>query len=186
MKLHIKEVNSVQDRQAFKQIVDFNYEWWGCPNGQYSYDEVEEYYLRSCEPLKSALQTVNTQQNIVVDKVERVNISTPRLPLTYGAFTEVGELAGSFQIAMADDIMTRPDVYPWVVNVFTVPEFRGYGVCRAMMESLSQIMASYGSAMTTLYLHTTHGNLYEKFGWEYVEDIKYGGVAEKLYRFTLN
>ena len=63
----------------------------------------------------------------------------------------------------------RPDLYPWLIDVFVAEPFRGRGVGRALLETVPENARNAG--LTELYLYTTHAGLYEKFGWTYVGEV---------------
>lgn len=108
-----------------------------------------------------------------------------RLPQTYGLFLD-GELIGMYQFVY-DDLMARPDVYPWLANVYIDEDHRGRGFGRLLMENIKNT-ALENTAFDTLYLYTEHSGLYEKFGWEFVENIDTfieGKRIQRLYALRL-
>ena len=110
--------------------------WWGEAGG-YSPEQVRAYLLHAaCEN---------------------------RIPQTYAAY-HGGLLAGIYHIAM-EDLFVRPDLYPWLCNVYVSPSHRGCGIGRALLQSVPGAMRSLG--IERLHLYTTHESLYEKFGWTY-------------------
>ena len=64
-----------------------------------------------------------------------------------------------------EDLFVRPDLYPWLCNVYVSPAHRGCGIGRALLQSVPGAMRSLG--IERLHLYTTHESLYEKFGWTY-------------------
>lgn len=74
-----------------------------------------------------------------------------------------------YQISMTD-IDVRPDIYPWLINVFVSERFRGHGILRQIIKSLHKNMDDL--KLDTIYLFTEHENLYEKFGFEFIESFK--------------
>lgn len=110
--------------------------WWGEAGG-YSPEQVRAYLLHAaCEN---------------------------RIPQTYAAY-HGGLLAGIYHIAM-EDLFVRPDLYPWLCNVYVSPAHRGCDIGRALLQSVPGAMRSLG--IERLHLYTTHESLYEKFGWTY-------------------
>ena len=69
-----------------------------------------------------------------------------------------------------DDLFVRPDIYPWLANVYVSEEHRGKGYGKALNESVRQ-MARENLSCDEIYLYTHHVGLYEKYGWEYVSQI---------------
>lgn len=107
-----------------------------------------------------------------------------RLPQLYVA-VDGGEALGVFMISMSDDLVSRPDVYPWLANVYVDEALRGRGVGRFMLERVAGVMKEIG--LPELYLYTKHVGLYEKFGWTFVENVntyKADSPVEGLYRLT--
>jgi N-acetylglutamate synthase-like GNAT family acetyltransferase len=49
-----------------------------------------------------------------------------------------GKTAGMYQLSMSDDLQSRPDLYPWLINVYVDEEVRGKGVCREMMKTVAE------------------------------------------------
>lgn len=113
------------------------------------------------------------------------SLNTVRLPQTFVAMVD-NEPAGMYQLAMCDDLNSRPDLYPWLINVYVAEPYRGRGVCRAMMESVAPNAIRAG--LQELYLYTKYKGLYEKFGWEYVQAVhtfREDSPLERLYRLQL-
>ena len=143
---------------VFEAVMEWNYHWWGQGDG-HTYDEVRSTLAHS----------VNAQ----------------RLPQTFVAMLD-GEPVGMYQLSMSDDLKGRPDIYPWLINVYVDVRFRGRGISRVLMESVPEKARQAG--LKELYLYTSHVGLYEKFGWELVELVptfKADSPLERLYRMDL-
>ena len=113
------------------------------------------------------------------------SICTDRLPQTFVAIDE-GVPVGMYQLSMSDDLFGRPDIYPWLINVYVGEEFRGRQICRKLMETVSQKAKEAG--LSEIYLYTHHVGLYEKFGWKLVEKVKTfneDSPLEGLYRLDV-
>ena len=90
------------------------------------------------------------------------------------------------ELPMTDDLYGRPDLYPWLVNVYVPEEHRGKSVCRFMMEQVG--LTARNAGLSSLYLYTSHVGLYEKFGWKFVEEVptfQEKSPIERLYRLEL-
>ncbi len=156
-------------RLVFRKIVDVDektldkmalwmYEWWG---------KDEDY---SIEAMKCYL---------------RHGMQKDRLPQTYGLFVDE-ELIGMYQF-LYNDLTVRPDIYPWLANVYVAPKFRGGGYGRILMENIKRT-AMENTEFDYLFLYTEHKGLYEKFGWEFVSDVDTFGKTkriQRLYRLSL-
>ena len=152
----------LEDSQSyiFKKIVDWNYNWWGIRNHK-SYEEVE------CN-LKHSL------------------CGESRLPQTYVALID-NIPVGMYQLSMCDDLESRPDIYPWLINVYVDKHYRGMNICKELMNTVKDNARRAG--LSELYLYTKHICLYEKYGWVYVEDVltfREESPIERLYRLDIN
>ena len=101
-----------EKNQYYDTIVDWMYHWWGIRDGK-SIEEVKE-NIAHC--LHTGL----------------------RLPQTYIALIDQ-HIAGVYMISMMDDLESRPDVYPWIINVYVDEKYRHLHVCKEMMESVNDI-----------------------------------------------
>ena len=104
-----------------------------------------------------------------------------RLPRTYGLY--LGERR-MYQFTMSD-LFVRPDLYPWLANVYIEPDFRHAGYGRFLLGSIAE--NADGLDADALYLFTAHKGLYEKYGWEFVEEIDTHLTPrlQRLYRLPL-
>lgn len=133
-------VMKITERDHLSLMTDWMYGWWGETEG-YTYEAVYAYISHSLQ--------------------ER------RLPQTYGLFLD-GKLIGMYQFTM-EDLFPRPDIYPWLANVYIEKPYRGLGYGRYLLESVKDAAADAG--LKELYLFTTHNGLYERFGWVFVQEI---------------
>lgn len=146
------------DEETVNTLTGWMFHWWGQQEG-YPWEAVQQYIRNSCQ--------------------------AERLPRTYGLYA-AGQLAGMYQIRL-DDLFVRPDLYPWLANVYLPPEVRGRGYGRILLES-AEAAARQLHGFDALYLYTTHQGLYEKFGWQLVgETDTYLESAriQRLYRLPL-
>ena len=142
----------------FDKICEWNYNWWGIRNNN------------SFEAVKCNLEHCLCKE---------------KLPQTYVALID-GEPAGMYQLSMSDDLDSRPDIYPWLINVYVDEKFRGKNVCRQLMITVNENAKKAG--LIELFLYTKHKGLYEKFGWEFVEEVKTfkdDSPIERLYRLKI-
>ena len=134
------KLQKLTDDTHLEQITDWMYGWWGKAEG-YPYEAVRASMAHSLQP--------------------------QRLPRTYGLF--LGErLVGMYQFTNAD-LFPRPDLYPWLANLYVDPACRGRGFGRLLIESVRAQAAEAG--LRELYLFTTHSGLYEKFGWTFLQEV---------------
>ena len=113
-----------------------------------------------------------------------LNVGT-QLPQTFVAYA--GEMpVGVYQLLMSDDLASRPDVYPWLGNVYVDESRRKRGVCRAMLETVRENAARAG--VDELYLYTALAGLYERFGWRFVGPVntfRAESPVERLYKLSI-
>lgn len=154
------EIMKLEDSNnyIFDKICEWNYNWWGIRNND-SFEAVKCYLEHS--------------------------LCKDRIPQTYVALVD-NQPVGMYQISMSDDLETRPDIYPWLVNVYVDENFRGKGICKEMMNTVSENAKKMN--LTELFLYTKHIGLYEKFGWKFVEEVKTfrnDSPIERLYKLEI-
>lgn len=154
------EIVKLQDSKnsIFEKVVMWNYNWWGAAKGE------------SIDSVRYGLEH---------------SLNSERLPQTFVALLD-GEPVGMYQLSMCDDLKGRPDIYPWLINVYVDEKFRNRKVCAVMMNTVRGNAKKAG--LGELYLYTHHVGLYEKFGWEFVEDVKTfneDSPIERLYRLEI-
>ena len=145
------------ENNIFPKVVEWNYNWWGKKEGK-SIEEIRYLFEHS--------------------------ICKDRLPQTFVALVD-GEPAGMYQLSMTDDLYGRPDIYPWMINVYVDEAYRGKHICKALMNTVLEKAKEAG--LDELYLYTSHVGLYEKYGWEFVEEVntfKENSPMERLYRLN--
>lgn len=149
-------VRRITDAADLDRMTRWMHEWWGREEGF----PVEA--VRAC--MTRSLQTA-------------------RLPQTFGLYLQ-DELIGMYQFTMSD-LFVRPDVYPWLANVYIVPEYRGAGYGRILLGSVRENAAALG--LPELFLFTAHEGLYERYGWEFVgmTDTHLSPRQQRLYRLPL-
>lgn len=152
----IKLENS--DNYIFDKICEWNYNWWGIRDNL-SYEEVR----------------CNLEHSL----------NKERLPQTFVLLIDE-EPAGMYQLSIFDDLNSRPDIYPWLINVYVDEKYRGNGICRRLMETVYENAKK--ANLDELYLYTKHVGLYEKFGWDFVEEVKTfrnDSPIERLYKLEI-
>ncbi len=87
-----------------------------------------------------------------------------------------------------EDLEVRPDIYPWLANLYVDEEYRNKGMARILLEKVKQIAKS-STNFDELYLFTKHKGLYEKFGWNYVSELDThikSPRIQRLYKLDIN
>lgn len=157
MDLNVEKLISVDD-EILDTMTEWMYHWWGKNEG-HSPEEIRCYMEHG--------------------------IQRERLPQTYGMFLD-GKLIGMYQFRL-DDLFVRPDLYPWLANVYLDPEYRNRGYGAVLMEHIRKT-AREGLPFQELFLYTTHTELYERYGWELVSEIDTfleHSRMQRLYRLDL-
>lgn len=134
------------------------YEWYGKESGR-TLREVQEYY-RHCA-------------------------CTDRLPQTFIAYKDSIPI-GTFQFGMSDNFV-RPDIYPWLKNVYIDHSHRGNGYADIMLDAAVESAKKAG--LKELYLFTHITGLYERHGWKLLEEFETyneGYGRQKLYVLKFN
>ena len=149
---------SDSNNDIFNKICEWHYNWWGKRDN------------RSMEEVVCGLKH---------------SLCEDRIPQTFVAM--LGNIpVGTYQFSMSDDLDHRPDIYPWLINVFVDEEYRHKGICREMMNSVKKNAKEIG--VKELFLYTKHVGLYEKSGWEFIEEIQtFREISsiERLYRMDI-
>ena len=141
MKIEIKRLTQEAIEQI-DQVAKWQYKTWG-KESRFSYACVKE----------------NITHSLQID----------RLPMTYIALVD-DAIAGYFQLSMADDLEVRPDLYPWLINLYVDKKFRHLGVADKLLREVPKIMKQ--AKLSILYLYTTLDKMFEKYGWEMIEQLQ--------------
>ncbi len=145
-----------EDSGFLCEVAGWMYSWWGEKEG-YCKGAIMEY-------LSNSLRETG-------------------FPQSYGMFLD-DKIIGFFQLTMSD-LFVRPDLYPWLANVYVHEDYRGYGYGKLLLNSISSIINTEQD-VREIYLYTTHEGLYERFGWEFVEktDTFLENRIQNIYKLT--
>lgn len=157
MSIELKQLIDIDD-ETLNKVSTWMYNWWGKKDG-YNFEKVKCF-------MKHSMQT-------------------DRLPQTYGLFLN-NKIIGMYQFTL-EDLNVRPDIYPWLANVYIDEEYRNKGYARNLLENVKE-NAKRTIDFDELFLYTKHIGLYEKFGWEYISEIDtYNDDSriERLYKLDL-
>lgn len=133
------KIRKITDLSYLEQITDWMFNWWGFEG--YTKEQVRSHISRGFNEI--------------------------RLPQTFGLF-DGDALIGMYQITY-EDLFIRPDIYPWLANVYIDEKFRGKGYGKLLLESVENYLKE--CEFSEIYLFTYHTGLYEKYGWEFIEEI---------------
>ncbi|MBQ1821375.1 MAG: GNAT family N-acetyltransferase [Clostridia bacterium] len=151
-------VRRITEPTEIDKLTEWMYAWWGEREG-YTREAVKDSLLHS--------------------------LNRDRLPMTFGLYRK-GMLIGMFQFTNSD-LFVRPDLTPWLANVYLDPAFRGKGFGRYMLSTVKDRAKAHLRA-GELFLFTKHIGLYEKFGWIFREEIDthLEPRIQRLYRLPLS
>ena len=158
MNIEFKQLIDI-DENILDIITKWNYEWWG-ESLNCNYEKVKCF-------LKYSMQK-------------------DRIPQTYGLFLD-DKIIGMCQF-LYEDLDVRPDIYPWLANVYIDEKYRNKGYGRILIDNATKV-AHNVIKFNELFLYTKHIGLYEKFGWKYIGDIdtfKDESRIERLYKLDIN
>lgn len=116
-------------------------------------------------------------------------IAENRVEATLGKGTKLfiladGDKAAAFLTLSEKDCVDDPTLYPWIGFVYTYPEYRGNRYSGLLIEHAADEARRQNKK--ALYICTDEIGLYEKYGFEYVENRAdvWGGEG-RLYRRLL-
>lgn len=152
-----------------KQIVDYTKEeldtitrwmfnWWG-QEENYEYEEVEAIIKNS--------------------------FNKNKLPQTYGMYLN-DKLIGMYQFSLID-LEVKPNCYPWLCNVYIDNNYRNKGYSKILLNTVKDNLVN-NTNYQELYLYTKEVNLYEKYGFKYLEDIntfRCHPQVQRLYKLSI-
>ncbi len=91
-------------------------------------------------------------------------------------------LIGMYELNEKDHIEDKKYT-PYLANVFIKEEYRGRGYSKELIEH--SIKTAKLLKYIKLYLHTRHKNLYEKYGFKYLEEVKTQYGQKRIYELDL-
>ena len=97
-----------------------------------------------------------------------------QIPTTYVAL-EGEEPLGSVTL-VEHDMLTRPDLFPWLAGVYVTPEYRLQGIGSLLVRHAVQQAAQMGVQRLYLYTHAARV-FYAKLGWRFLAEDEYEGQA---------
>ena len=95
-----------------------------------------------------------------------------QIPTTYVALDE-NELLGSVTL-VEHDMLTRPDLSPWLAGVYVTPERRHQDTGSALVRHAVHQTALMGVQRLYLYTHAARA-FYANLGWRFLAEDEYEG-----------
>lgn len=91
-----------------------------------------------------------------------------------------GEKLVSFLTLSAQDCISDPALTPWLGFFHTAPEYRGHRYGKTLIDHTCRAAEEMG--YQTVYIATDHVNLYEKYGFTYIENrLDVWGADSRVY-----
>lgn len=108
--------------------------------------------------------------------------SADGIPLIYVAF--IGGLPAGAVALLRADLFSRQDLFPWMADLYVVPEYRSRGAGSALQDLIIGKAGELG--YSEIYLYTPLSGYYEKKGWEYLGDeTDRDGETVRIYRMDI-
>lgn len=101
-------------------------------------------------------------------------LSTDALPIALIAL--VGGAPAGTACVNLDDMSARPDLSPWLANLYVAPEFRRQGIGAALVRAAEAAARRAGHARLHLYTPDQE-RLYAGLGWSVLARCRYEGEA---------
>jgi predicted N-acetyltransferase YhbS len=92
------------------------------------------------------------------------------------------QFAGSVNL-LAQEMTTRPELSPWLGQLFVVEEERRGGVGRLLVRTAVDHVAALGHRRLHLYTSGTLPRFYESLGWKPIEMVDYLGKPRTIMAF---
>ncbi|MRN38084.1 N-acetyltransferase [Neisseria sp. N95_16] len=105
------------------------------------------------------------------------------LPVAFAAVDEQGRLKGSAALKR-HDIQAFSNYEYWLGDVFVLPEYRGEGVGKQLVQHC--LTAAREMKLPSLYLYTPDMQaVYAKFGWQEIAQHWYNGETVSIMKLDL-
>jgi predicted N-acetyltransferase YhbS len=95
-----------------------------------------------------------------------------------------GNLLGSVNLVSCDCPL-RPDLTPWLAQLFIAPEHRKMGVGTTLVRAAQDSARDLGSETLHLFTSGTLPNYYRSLGWSEIETFSYYGLKRTLMAYDL-
>ena len=106
------------------------------------------------------------------------------LPTTLVA-VENATVLGSVNV-LESDLPLRPDIAPWLAQLFVFPNFRGRGAGALLIEGAIAEARKLNRPILYLYTSGTLPGYYEKLGWSRMEEIAYLGKRRVIMAYPIH
>ena len=113
----------------------------------------------------------------------RLRTRRNQIPTTYVAL-EGQELLGSVTL-VEHDMLTRPDLSPWLAGVYVTPAHRHKGIGSMLVHYAIREAAQMGVKRLYLYTHAAR-EFYIKLGWHLLAEDEYEGQSVAIMMVTMD
>ncbi len=106
------------------------------------------------------------------------------LPTTLVA-VENATVLGSVN-ALENDLPLRPDIAPWLAQLYVFPNFRGQGAGALLIAGAIAEARKLNRSIIYLYTSGTLPSYYERLGWSRMEEIAYLGKRRVIMAYEID
>lgn len=106
------------------------------------------------------------------------------LPITLVA-VENATILGSVNV-LENDLPLRPDIAPWLAQLFVFPNFRRQGAGAFLVAGAIAEARKLNRPIIYLYTSGTLPDYYEKLGWSRMEEIAYLGKRRVIMAYPIH
>ena len=106
------------------------------------------------------------------------------LPTTLVA-VENATVLGSVNV-LENDLPLRPDIAPWLAQLYVFPNFRGRGAGALLIAGAIAEARKLNRSILYLYTSETLPSYYEKLGWSRMEEIAYLGKRRVIMAYEID
>ncbi|MDZ7277475.1 GNAT family N-acetyltransferase [Pantoea eucrina] len=117
------------------------------------------------------------------DSIVRSSLNGAEFPVTFVALDAHDTPLGTVGFWRCD-LISRQDLWPWLAALYVDPAARGNGLSEALQQHVIDYARAQGHEK--LWLWSTFGGYYERFGWEYTcKAIEFPDIAVNVYARSL-
>lgn len=147
---------------------------------------IKDYF--SCENKQQYLKQIESYDWSAAKFLATI-IKEERFEQTLGGWAKLflltdGDALVSFITFSAQDCIADHDMTPWLGFLHTAPEYRGNRYGKVLIDSVCEF--AHNEGFKAVYIATDHVDLYEKYGFTYIENrIDIWGVDSRIYVRTI-
>ena len=112
------------------------------------------------------IKEITDSNNVIVNKILLVD----------------NELVGVYQLLKSDNLDYKDNLC-WLANIYIKENKRGLGYGSILIKD--SIKEAKKQHYPSLYLHSKHVGLYEKYGFKFIEEVNYNGKIKRVFKIDL-